>query len=442
MTFHDLNLNKPLLNALDDMGLETPTPIQVKSFSTIMSGRDVIGVAQTGTGKTYAYLLPLLKFHKFSKEKHPRVLILVPTRELVLQVVEEAQKLSEYISIRIVGVYGGTNINTQRLIVEEGVDMLVATPGRLYDIAMSGSLRLKNVKKLVIDEVDQMLDLGFKPQLVNILELIPHKRQNLLFSATMTEAVEKIIHDFFNRPEKIEVDLRGTPVEKIDQSSYMVPNFFTKTNLLNYLLAKDADMTKVLVFVGTKRMANRLFEEIEAVYKEELGIIHSNKAQNFRIKTVKKFHAGEIRLLIATEIIARGLDVSEVSHVINFDTPDIAENYIHRIGRTGRADKRGHAISFFKEEEQEYKTAIEELMKREIPVLPLPEEIEVSDELVPEEIPNSAGDINYLPEINLSSQGAFHDKKEKNKKVNQAHLKRRARAIEKKKARRKKKQRK
>ena len=442
MTFQQLNLNKPLLNAIEDMGLLQPTPIQVESFSTIMSGRDMIGVAQTGTGKTYAYLLPLLRLHKFSKEIHPRILIIVPTRELVLQVVEEAEKLSAYISIRVVGVYGGTNMNTQRIIVEEGVDMLVATPGRLYDLAMSGSLRMKGIKKLVIDEVDTMLDLGFRPQLNNIIELLPEKRQNLLFSATMTDEVETIIENYFNNPEKIEVDLTGTPVEKIDQSCYNVPNFNTKTNLLKYLLAQDESMSKVLVFVSTKRFADLLFERLEPVFKDQLGIIHSNKAQNFRINTVQNFHAGSIRLLIATEIIARGLDVSEVSHVINFDAPEVTENYIHRIGRTGRADKRGNAITFFKEDQIEIKTAIEALMKREIPVLVMPEEIEISEELVVEEIPSSAGDINYLPKIKLNSAGAFHEKSDKNKKVNRAHLKRKARLTEKKKAKRKKKQRK
>ncbi len=439
MTFYDLNLNKPLLNALDEMGMVEPTPIQVQSFSPIMAGKDIIGIAQTGTGKTYAYLLPVLRQHKFSKELHPRTLIIVPTRELVVQVVDEIKKLSSYISIRAVGVYGGTNMNTQRLVVEEGLDVLVATPGRLYDLAMSGSLNLKYIKKLIIDECDEMLNLGFRPQLMNILDLIPERRQNLLFSATITEEVESIIETFFNDPEKIEVDITGTPVEKIDQSAYWVPNFKTKTNLLQHLLNKQDEMIKVLVFVSTKRLADILFEAISPVYPDQVGIIHSNKAQNFRINTVKSFHAGEIRVLVATEIIARGIDVSEVTHVINFDAPDAAMNYIHRIGRTGRAEQRGNAITFFKEDELETKQAIEELMNIKIEELAFPEEVEVIDELIPEEIPRSAGDINYLPKINLGSKGAFHEKKEKNKKVNLAHLKRRARATQKKKARRKKK---
>lgn len=439
MTFYDLNLNKPLLNALDEMGMVEPTPIQIQSFSPIMAGKDIIGIAQTGTGKTYAYLLPILRLHKFSKELHPRTLIIVPTRELVVQVVDEIKKLTPYISIRAVGVYGGTNMNTQRLVVEEGLDILVATPGRLYDLAMSGSLNLKYIKKLIIDECDEMLNLGFRPQLMNILDLIPERRQNLLFSATITEEVESIIETFFNDPEKIEVDISGTPVEKIDQSAYWVPNFKTKANLLQHLLNQQDEMVKVLVFVSTKRLADILFETISPVYPEQVGVIHSNKTQNFRINTVKSFHAGETRVLVATEIIARGIDVSEVTHVINFDAPDAAMNYIHRIGRTGRAEQRGNAITFFKEDEQETKQAIEDLMSIKIEVLDFPEEVEIIDELIPEEIPRSAGDINYLPKINMGSKGAFHEKKEKNKKVNLAHLKRRARATEKKKARRKKK---
>lgn len=439
MTFHDLNLNKPLLRALDEMGMVEPTPIQVQAFSPIMAGKDIIGIAQTGTGKTYAYLLPILRLHKFSKELHPKVLIIVPTRELVVQVVDEINKLSPYLSIRVIGVYGGTNMNTQRLVVEEGMDILVATPGRLYDLAMSGSLNLKYVKKLIIDECDEMLNLGFRPQLLNILDLIPERRQNLLFSATITEEVESIIETFFNDPEKIEVDISGTPVEKIDQAAYWVPNFKTKTNLLRYLIDQNEDMIKVLVFVSTKRMADILFEEISSLYPEQVGIIHSNKTQNFRINTVKSFHAGDIRILVATEIIARGIDVSEVTHVVNFDAPETAMNYIHRIGRTGRAEQRGNAITFFKEEELEVKVEIEELMDIRIEVLDFPEEVVTVDELIPEEIPRSAGDINYLPKINLGSKGAFHDKKEKNKKVNRAHLKRKARVTQKKKARRKKK---
>ena len=346
MKFSEFNLNTILLNALDEMGLVEATPIQEKVFPVAMSGRDVVGIAQTGTGKTISYVLPLLRNLKFSKQKHPRVLVLVPTRELVEQVAGEFQKLTEYMNVRIGAVYGGTNINTQKQLVYAGLDVLVATPGRLIDLALSGTLRLKSIQKLVIDEVDEMLNLGFRPQLERIIDLLPEKRQNLMFSATLTFDVETIIHDFFYDPIKVEVAPTGTPLDKIFQSAYEVPNFYTKVNLLLYLLDIHDDMSKVLVFVKSRAMADLLFAQMEAVFADEVGIIHSNKSQNFRFRMVEEFTAGKLRLLIATDIIARGLDISNVSHVVNFDMPEEPEAYMHRIGRTGRAEAEGSAISF------------------------------------------------------------------------------------------------
>ena len=217
MTFHDLNLNTPLLNALDDLKLSTPTPIQEQAFSTIMSGKDVVGIAQTGTGKTFAYILPILRMLKFSTQKNPRVLVMVPTRELVVQVAEEFEKAAAYMNVRISGVYGGTNINTQHQDLLQGQDIVVATPGRLYDLVLRRALQLKSIQKLVIDEVDVMLDLGFRFQINNILELLPENRQNIMFSATMTEAVEELIDANFKAPEKISVAVSGTPLENIEQ---------------------------------------------------------------------------------------------------------------------------------------------------------------------------------------------------------------------------------
>lgn len=440
MTFRDLNLNKSLLNALDDLGFEQATPIQVEAFPVILSGKDVIGIAQTGTGKTFAYLLPLIRELKFQKEGHPRILIVVPTRELVIQVTEEVNKLTKYMTARVIGVYGGTNINTQKKAVQQGADIVVATPGRLVDLALTGALRLSAAKKLVIDEVDEMLNLGFRPQLKNILDLLPAKRQNLLFSATMTPEVEEIIETFFNFPVKVEITPTGTPIEKINQKAYIAPNFNTKVNLLKHLLKTQEEMTKVLVFISTKKLADLLFERLEPILGESIRVIHSNKSQNYRINTVKALHDNEIRILIATDIIARGLDISEVTHVINFDTPDVPENYMHRVGRTGRADMEGHAISFIGDLEQKYRTAIEDLMNMKIPEVDFPTEVEVSTELIPAEIPDKGGDKNYLPTVVVKeTKGAFHKKLAKNMKVNRANEKRQARKIEKKKARRKKK---
>ncbi len=417
MTFDELNINKPLLNAVEDLGFINPTPVQEKTFPVIMSGKDVVATAQTGTGKTFAYLLPVLRQLKYSEQRHPRILILVPTRELVLQIIGELDKLTKYMNVRYAGIYGGTNINTQKKVVYAGLDILVAAPGRLYDLAMTGLLRLKNIQKVVIDEVDEMLNLGFRPQLMSIFEILPKKRQNLMFSATLTKEVETFINDFFISPTKIEITPHGTPIDKILQSAYFVPNYNTKINLLNLLL-KDEHLEKVLVFVHGKKIADRVFGGLSADYQDFSAAIHSNKSQNLRIKTLDRFHKGELRLLIATDIAARGLDITDVTHVINFDMPETPGDYIHRTGRTGRADKPGKAISFITEKEQELQMQIEEMMKKVIPVKDLPKDLKISTVLTEEE-KNKPYDKNYLEtKFKHDSQGAFHEKKEKNKKIN------------------------
>ena len=340
--FDGFKVSTPLRNAMDEMGFVAPTPIQEASFSVILSGKDMLGIAQTGTGKTIAYLLPLLQGLPFSKERHPRILVLVPTRELVLQVVEEIEKLGKYSSIRAIGVYGGTNMNRQRETLAEGIDIVVATPGRLYDLVLSRALQLKTVKKLVIDEVDVMLDLGFRFQLTNIFELLPERRQNIMFSATMSEEIDGLIQNFFKAVQKVSVAASGTPLGNIAQCCYAVPNFYTKVNFLVHLLREAAVYSKVLVFVSNKRRADLLFHALEEFYGEELCVIHSNKSQNYRLRSIKQFDEGTNRILVTTDIMARGLDLEEISHVVNFDTPSYPENYIHRIGRTGPGRKTGN----------------------------------------------------------------------------------------------------
>ena len=417
--FKDLNLNTPLYNALDDLGFTTPTPIQAEAFNVVASGRDVVGIAQTGTGKTFAYMLPILRNLKFSKQDNPRVLVLVPTRELVVQVVEEIEKLSKYINNRVLGVYGGTNINTQKQAVAQGLDIIVATPGRLYDLAVSRTLQLKSIQKLVIDEVDVMLDLGFRHQLINIFDILPQRRQNIMFSATMTEDVDLLITDFFRNPERISIAVSGTPLDNISQHLYNVPNFYTKVNLLVHLLQDEARFNKVLIFVAFKRMADRLFDKLDAFFKEELCVIHSNKTQNYRLRSIEQFREGENRILIATDVMARGLDIDNVSHVINFDTPQYPENYMHRIGRTGRAEREGEALVFSTEKEQEAIENIERLMAMKIPVLELPEVVEISNELIEEERPQIKERNNPTKRRDEDAPGpAFHEKKEKNQKEN------------------------
>lgn len=419
MTFDDLNLNTPLRNALEELGFVYPTIIQQKVFSVVMSGRDVCGIAQTGTGKTFAYLLPCLRQWEFSKKKQPQILIIVPTRELVAQLVENVKALTPYMSLVVVGVYGGVNINTQHIEVMKGVDVLVATPGRLFDLAMNGAFKTKQIKKVVIDEIDEMLNLGFRTQLKNILDFLPARRQNLMFSATMTEDVEALMKIYFNDPVMVEAAPTGTPLENIIQTGYEVPNFYTKANLLELLLTEDESMTKVLVFAATKQLADQLYEQLETKFPGTAGVIHSNKEQNHRFNTVKQFKDGVYRFIIATDIVARGIDVAEVTHVINFDVPEVAENYIHRIGRTGRADKKGIAITFITEKEKPFLTAIESLMKYEVPVQQLPGNLEISDELTEDEKPKAFTKTYPLMQPKKEDAGpAFHEKSAKNSKVN------------------------
>lgn len=418
-TFEELNISKQQLNALNDLGFVNPTPIQEQSFSVIMSGSDMVGIAQTGTGKTFAYMLPIIRDLKYSEQINPRVLVLVPTRELVLQVVEEIEKLSKYINLRVLGVYGGANINTQKRAILDGQDIIVATPGRLYDLSLNKALKPSDIKKIVIDEVDVMLDLGFRFQLMNIFELLPQKRQNIMFSATMTDDVLALINDYFIAPKKISIAISGTPLDNIQQTTFDVENFYTKANLLIHLLADKEEFSKVLVFVSNKRRADLLFEVIDEFYNDELCLIHSNKTQNYRIRSIKQFESGENRILVATDVMARGLDIAEISHVINFDTPNFPENYMHRIGRTGRAKKQGKSILFTTEHENEYRDAIENLMDYTIPKIEFPEGVEISEKLTREERPEEKEGHNPHKTTKGFVKGeAFHGKSEKNSQVN------------------------
>ena len=417
-TFEQFNLPKALQKALDELQITTPTPIQTKSFPVILSGRDVMGIAQTGTGKTYAYLLPILKQWKFAHVDTPRVVIIVPTRELVVQVVDEVNKLTQYMSIRSLGVYGGTNINTQRKAVYDGVDILVGTPGRMMDLALDGVLRFDNLQKLVIDEFDEILNLGFRTQLTSILAMMRSKRQNILFSATMTEEVDEVLEDFFDFPEEVSLAASGTPLEKIDQQLYRVPNFYTKMNLLMHLLQDKETFNRVLIFINSKRLADIVMEQLEEAFPDEFTVIHSNKSQNFRLRSMAEFQANELRGLLTTDIMARGLDISDISHVINLQFTDSPEQYIHRIGRTGRADKTGIAISFVDPKEEEMLLEAEDLMEKELRDIEIPAAVEISDKLM--EFEKSKLKAKQLVKVKkpVEKGAAFHAKKDKNTKVN------------------------
>lgn len=417
ITFEDFNFPKQLNKALEKLNITTPTPIQIKTYKPILSGKDIMGIAQTGTGKTLAYLLPLLKEYKFSKSHMPKIMILVPTRELVVQVTDILDQLTEFINVRVLGIYGGVNINTQKELIYEGVDILVGTPGRIMDLALNNDLQFKDLKKLVIDEFDEMLSLGFKPQLRNIFSMLSERRQNILFSATMTDEVDVMLQEYFNNPEEISLAKSGTPVEKIVQTAIPVQNFNTKLNMIVEQL-KDESIEKVLIFANNKKHADVIFEHIEEFYPEQFGVIHSNKSQNYRLRVMDEFRKDEIRGIVTTDIMARGLDFPDISHVINFEIPEIPEQYIHRIGRTGRADRKGNAISYFTKKEEVFLIEIENLMEKEIEMLSFPDNVKVNQSKRDFEKEVVKMKNTTTVKIDTERGAAFHEKKDKNKKVN------------------------
>lgn len=417
MTFSELKINKFLLNALDEQGIDTPSPIQEKVFSIVKSGRDVCAIAQTGTGKTLAYLLPVLSLYKFTKDIPPGIVILVPTRELVAQVEEEIEKLTTYMTVRSLGIYGGVNTKPQAERILQGLDILVATPGRMVDFLNTGVLSLKKVRHFIVDEFDEMLNLGFRAQLKVIFEKLPEKRQNLLFSATLTLEVETMMVDYFNEPTKIEAEPAGTPLENITQTLYRVPNFNSKLNLMKILL-RDEEKSKVLIFVSTKKIAEKLHAALLEMGIRDIDYIHSNKNQNARFIAVADFESGDSRILIATDLLSRGLDIKEVTHVINFDLPEVAENYIHRIGRTGRYEKLGTAIAFATENDLDQLDKIQEMMNYVIPEEKLPTDYVFNPKLLPEEEPRIImPEITKAPKLDPNNP-AFHERSKKNQKVN------------------------
>ncbi len=411
MRFEDFKLNKQLLDAAEALGYSEPTEIQQKAIPQILAGHDIMGIAQTGTGKTAAYLLPVLMKIKYAQGDHPRVLILVPTRELAMQVQESILQLAQYTDIRSVVAYGGVGPKTQIENVRKGVDILVATPGRFMDIYLKKELVTKQLNTLVLDEADKMMDMGFMPQIRKILEIVPRKRQNLLFSATMPEKVERLTEEFLEFPMKIEATPQATPVETVTQVLYHVPNFKTKINLLQYFLRQKELFHRVIVFVRTRQNAENIYKFISRKIDSDVRVIHANKGQNTRINSVESFKDGEVRVLVATDVAARGIDISLVSHVINFDVPIIYEDYVHRIGRTGRAKNTGDAITFANEAERYHMTKIEKIIKMKVPVEVIPEKV-VIEETPFEEKQEMLRELDALrKKDDPDFQGAFHEKK-------------------------------
>lgn len=413
MNFEELKLNKQLLNAVADLGFTQPTEIQEKAIPQIQAGHDILGVAQTGTGKTAAYLLPLLMKVKYAQGKNPRAMIIAPTRELVIQIADHAKELAKYTDIRILALYGGIGPKTQIESVMQGVDLIIATPGRFMDIYRTGELIPKEIKSLIIDEADKMMDMGFMPQIRQILEVIPRKRQNLLFSATMPDKVIRLTEEFLEFPLRIEVAPQATVAQTIDHYLIKVPNFLTKINLLGHLLTDKEKFRKVIIFVKTKEVAENIYKFIERKIDSNVRVLHGNKAQSTRINSIDSFKNADVRILVATDVAARGIDVTMVSHVINFEVPVVYEDYVHRIGRTGRAGQEGEAITFVNDADLLHIPRIEALINKKIPELPFPSEVKVEPTTY-EEKQDVARMVDKIKrKADPEFKGAFHEKKRK-----------------------------
>ena len=412
-SFEDFKLNRQLLNAVEDLQFDAPTPIQIKAIPLTLNGHDIMGVAQTGTGKTAAYTLPLLMKLKYRQGDNPRALVMAPTRELVLQIEEHFNLLSKYTDLRTVALYGGVGPKTQIEKVNHGTDIIIATPGRFMDLYLKGELITKSLNTLVLDEADKMMDMGFMPQIRKLLEIIPVKRQNLLFSATMPEKVVRLSEEFLEFPTLVEVAPQATTVETIAQELYEVPNLKTKINFLEHLLGQQ-DLNRVIIFTKTKTTADNVFKFIERKSLGPVRVIHSNKGQNSRINAINAFKNGELRVLVSTDVSARGIDVSMVSHVLNFDVPIIYEDYVHRIGRTGRARNEGVAITMANPAEMLHIRKIEEVIRESIPLIQLPGSVEVTTTEKSERIEMEREIDHFKRRENPDFKGAFHEKKKVN----------------------------
>lgn len=364
MRFEDLGLAQEILRAVKAKNYETPTPIQEQAIPAILEGKDVIGCAQTGTGKTAGFTLPIL--HRLREGHSPslRVLVLVPTRELAAQVHESIRTYGRFLHLRTAVVFGGVNIDRQTMALRHGADILVATPGRLLDHMRQGHVNFKNLEVLVIDEADRMLDMGFIPDVRTIIKSIPQQRQTLFFSATMPGEIQKLAHEILKSPIVIQIARQGTPASGVRQVVYPV-EASRKRDLLVHLIEKE-NMDQVLVFTRTKHRADTLARQLERNGKR-VAALHSNKSQNARTRTLEDFRRGAIQVLVATNIAARGLDVKGISHVVNYELPDSPEDYVHRVGRTARAEATGDAISLMSPNERGNLRDIERLIGSKIP---------------------------------------------------------------------------
>lgn len=367
MTFHELKLNGAMLRTVEQVGYTKPTPIQVQTIPHILKGRDIVGCAQTGTGKTAAFVLPIVQLLRGSPGKRwIRVLVLAPTRELAAQINDEFGRFIQGSPLKHTVVFGGVGQQPQVNALRRGVDILVATPGRLQDLMNQGYIHLDQIEIFVLDEADRMLDMGFIHDVKRIIKRLPKQRQTLLFSATMPQTIQELSKNILTKPVRVEANPQATTVEKIAQSVYFVEGG-DKRELLKHLL-RDSASERVLVFTRTKHRANNLAKQLNRA-RFPAEAIHGNKSQTARTRALARFKSGQAPILVATDIAARGLDIDAVSHVINFDLPDVPESYVHRIGRTARAGASGIACSFCGVDERKLLFGIERLIRQSIPVV-------------------------------------------------------------------------
>ena len=369
MSFADLGLKPELLRAVTEKGYDTPTLIQSKAIPAVLAQRDVLAQAQTGTGKTAGFVLPILQHLGAASGRAPRALVLTPTRELAAQVAESARTYGKYVGLRTLVVFGGVSINPQISGLRSGCDVLVATPGRLLDLAEQGAVQLGSVQCFVLDEADRMLDMGFIPDIKRVIKLLPAKRQNLMFSATYTDDIRALAARILRDPQTIEVAPRNAPADGVEQHVYRVQKDH-KRHLLAHLI-DDGGWHQVLVFTRTKHGANRLAQQLESS-GIRTAAIHGNKSQAARIRALSDFKANKVTALVATEVASRGLDIKELPQVVNYELPNVPEDYVHRIGRTARAGATGRAVSLVSPDETSLLRDIERLLKRSLPVVALP----------------------------------------------------------------------
>ncbi len=408
--FENLPITRQFLDAIAQMGLKSPTEIQEKCIVPAMAGQDVLGIAETGSGKTLAFLVPLALKIKFAKGMHPRALILAPSKELAIQIHRVLTTLTANTDIRSVCLYGGVGKKEQVSQLDAGVDIIVSTPGRLLDLYSFGHIFLRQVQTLVLDEADRMMEMGFMPQLRRILEVIPTKRQNLLFSATFPERVEHMAAEFLEFPTRISSADQGRPVDQLTQIWYPVLNFRSKLQLITFLL-QDQSWNRVIIFCRTKDTAERVYKYLERHKVCTVRVLHANKGQNTRINALDEFREGNVRLLVTTDVTSRGIDVDYVSHVVNFELPKSPEDYIHRTGRTARIKREGMAVSLVDAAEEYFLSEIVNFADTKITRVDWPEAVQEAPDL-PGERQDIAREIDRQKKLkDPTYKGAFHDRK-------------------------------